>query len=176
MDIDGLGESQIQTFITDSPLPAGIASICHHRGIEVVVAIARNDFDRRASVGDGAHLLDGLAIGLNRDGMLVGQHWLPWPEVGAVVVRPGALGASTALVATGRDSADTRRSAYRARRWSPLLRARRARAVHRSRTGCISSARRSSATSSAASVADRCCTLRQDNTNSGGPRHSERHR
>ena len=31
--------SQIQTFITDSPLPAGIASICHHRGIEVVVAM-----------------------------------------------------------------------------------------------------------------------------------------
>lgn len=50
----------------------------------------------------------GLAIGLNRDGMLVGQHWLPWPEVGAVVVRPGALGASTALVATGRDSATVR--------------------------------------------------------------------
>lgn len=33
--------------------------------IEVVVAIARNDFDRRASIGDGTHLLDGLAIGLN---------------------------------------------------------------------------------------------------------------
>src|SRR5690348_9665104 len=26
--------SQIQTFVTDSPLPAGLASICHHRGIE----------------------------------------------------------------------------------------------------------------------------------------------
>ena len=54
--------------------------------IEVVVAIARNDFDRRASVGDGTHLLDGLAIGLNmlseevqrrhaREAALQ-QHWL----------------------------------------------------------------------------------------------------
>jgi DeoR family glycerol-3-phosphate regulon repressor len=31
--------SQIQTFITDAPLPAGIASICHHRGIEVIEAM-----------------------------------------------------------------------------------------------------------------------------------------
>lgn len=45
----------------------------------------------------------GLAIGLNRDGMLIGQRWMLWPEVGSVVVRPGALGSSTALVATGRD-------------------------------------------------------------------------
>lgn len=47
----------------------------------------------------------GLAIGLNRDGMLVGQQWFPWPEVGSVVVKPGALGSSAALVATGRDRA-----------------------------------------------------------------------
>ena len=33
--------------------------------IEVVVAIASNDFGRRAYVGDGTHLLDGLATGLN---------------------------------------------------------------------------------------------------------------
>lgn len=45
----------------------------------------------------------GLAIGLNRDGMLIGQQWLPWPEVGSVVVRPGALGASMSLVTTARD-------------------------------------------------------------------------
>jgi DeoR family glycerol-3-phosphate regulon repressor len=31
--------SQIQTFVTDAPLPAGLASICHHRGIEVVEAM-----------------------------------------------------------------------------------------------------------------------------------------
>ncbi|MEQ1832031.1 MAG: ATP-binding protein [Candidatus Eisenbacteria bacterium] len=33
--------------------------------IDVVVAIASNDFDKRATVGDGHHLLDGLATGLN---------------------------------------------------------------------------------------------------------------
>lgn len=45
----------------------------------------------------------GLAIGLNRDGMLVRDRWLPWPEVGSVVVKPGALGSSASLVATARD-------------------------------------------------------------------------
>ena len=44
----------------------------------------------------------GLAIGLNRQGMLVGQHWFPWPEVGSVVLKPGVLGASSALVTTDR--------------------------------------------------------------------------
>ncbi len=33
--------------------------------VEVVVAIASNDFGRRAHVGDGSHLLDGLATGVN---------------------------------------------------------------------------------------------------------------
>ena len=50
----------------------------------------------------------GLAIGLNRGGMLIGQRWLTWPEVGSVIVRPGALGASAALVATGRDQSRSR--------------------------------------------------------------------
>lgn len=50
----------------------------------------------------------GLAIGLNRDGMLIGQRWLVWPEVGSVVIRPGALGRSSMLVATGRDRSASR--------------------------------------------------------------------
>jgi DeoR family glycerol-3-phosphate regulon repressor len=33
--------SQIQTFVTDVPLPAGLASICSHRGIEVVEAMEK---------------------------------------------------------------------------------------------------------------------------------------
>jgi DeoR family glycerol-3-phosphate regulon repressor len=33
--------SQIQTFVTDAALPAGLANICHHRGIEVVVAMPK---------------------------------------------------------------------------------------------------------------------------------------
>jgi DeoR family glycerol-3-phosphate regulon repressor len=31
--------SQIQTFVTDAPLPAGLANICHTRGIDVVAAM-----------------------------------------------------------------------------------------------------------------------------------------
>jgi DeoR family transcriptional regulator, glycerol-3-phosphate regulon repressor len=37
--------SQIQTFVTDSPLPAGLANICHSRGIEVVVAMDKPPSD-----------------------------------------------------------------------------------------------------------------------------------
>lgn len=45
-----------------------------------------------------------LAIGLNRDGMLIGATWYPWSQVGSLVVRPGRLGSSSRLVATGRDA------------------------------------------------------------------------
>jgi DeoR family glycerol-3-phosphate regulon repressor len=31
--------SQIQTFVTDAALPAGLANICHSRGIEVIEAM-----------------------------------------------------------------------------------------------------------------------------------------
>lgn len=50
----------------------------------------------------------GLAIGLNRDGMLIGERWLVWPEVGSVIVRPGTRGSSSSLVATGRDRSSSR--------------------------------------------------------------------
>src|ERR1700751_3491293 len=41
--------SQINTFVTDSPLPAGLASICNHRGIQVIEAM-----DKPAADGDEA--------------------------------------------------------------------------------------------------------------------------
>ena len=37
--------SQIQTFVTDAALPAGIASICQHRGIEVIEAMPKPAVD-----------------------------------------------------------------------------------------------------------------------------------
>jgi hypothetical protein len=49
--------SQIQTFVTDAPLPAGLASICSHRGIEVVEAMEKPAADidepRRRNGCDG---------------------------------------------------------------------------------------------------------------------------
>lgn len=45
----------------------------------------------------------GLALGVNRDGLLVGQTWFPWPEVGSLTVLPGRLGASASLSVTGRN-------------------------------------------------------------------------
>lgn len=52
---------------------------------------------------DSKRLAPGLALGANRDGMLVGADWFGWNEVGALVVRPGRWGGSSRLVATGRD-------------------------------------------------------------------------
>jgi signal transduction histidine kinase len=43
--------------------------------VNVVVAIASNDFSQRASVGDGQHLLDGLAAGINMLAEEVGQQY-----------------------------------------------------------------------------------------------------
>lgn len=53
--------------------------------------------------GDARKAAGGLAIGLNRDGLLIGQRWLTWPEVGSMVVKPARLGASAALITTARD-------------------------------------------------------------------------
>jgi DeoR family glycerol-3-phosphate regulon repressor len=35
--------SQIQTFVTDAALPAGLANICHTRGIAVIEAMPKAD-------------------------------------------------------------------------------------------------------------------------------------
>jgi DeoR family transcriptional regulator, glycerol-3-phosphate regulon repressor len=46
--------SQIQTFVTDSPLPAALANICHSRGIEVVVAMDKPQVDLDDNGADAA--------------------------------------------------------------------------------------------------------------------------
>ena len=43
--------------------------------VNVVVAIASNDFSKRAPLGDGQHLLDGLAAGINMLAEEVGQQY-----------------------------------------------------------------------------------------------------
>lgn len=72
--------------------------------VSVTFAVIRFVHVRR----DAGLARSGLAIGLNRDGMLVGQQWLLWPEVGSVIIRPGSLGGSSMLVATGRDNSTSR--------------------------------------------------------------------
>ena len=50
--------SQINTFVTDSALPAGLANICHSRGIQVIEAMdkpAADIDDSDASNGNGAN-------------------------------------------------------------------------------------------------------------------------
>jgi DeoR family glycerol-3-phosphate regulon repressor len=47
--------SQIQTFVTDQALPAGIANICHHRGIQVIEAMEKPAGDEEAEAGEGTN-------------------------------------------------------------------------------------------------------------------------
>ena len=55
-----------------------------------------------------AYEATGLAIGVNRDGVMIAQRWLTWPEVGSMVVKPGTWGASNSLVTTARDNTTQR--------------------------------------------------------------------
>lgn len=73
-------------------------------GFNVVIAVIQ--FVRVSR--DSRRVRPGLAIGLNRDGVLVAQQWLPWAEVGRMAVRPGTLGASSELVATARNNQTTK--------------------------------------------------------------------
>lgn len=52
---------------------------------------------------DAKRVPPGLALGVNRAGMLLGPDWFGWEEVGGLTVRPGRWGSSARLVATGRD-------------------------------------------------------------------------
>lgn len=53
---------------------------------------------------DARRVSESLAIGLNRDGVMIDQRWLTWPEIGSMMIKPGTLGASSALVTTSRDN------------------------------------------------------------------------
>jgi len=44
--------SQIQTFVTDRPVPDGLAAICHSRGIEVISAMPAGEPDEAAEAAD----------------------------------------------------------------------------------------------------------------------------
>ena len=57
---DDLAPGDRPSRTSDPGDPARLAEL-----MEVLVAIANKDFSRRATVGDGAHVLDGIAAGLN---------------------------------------------------------------------------------------------------------------
>jgi len=62
------------------------------------------DFIRlRAVQTDARRAVGGLALGVNRDGALIGQTWFRWSDVATVVMTPGRFGASDRLVITARD-------------------------------------------------------------------------
>jgi DeoR family glycerol-3-phosphate regulon repressor len=42
--------SQIQTFVTDVALPAGLKAVCQHRGIQVVEAMTTGDAQADESI------------------------------------------------------------------------------------------------------------------------------
>lgn len=55
---------------------------------------------------DARRATRGLAIGVNRSGMMIRGRWITWPEIGSIVVRPGGWGASSALLTSSRDRSD----------------------------------------------------------------------
>jgi hypothetical protein len=57
----------------------------------------------RLALGDARATAQGLAIGLNRDGVMINREWLPWAEVGSVRAVPGRLQTSTRVITTSRD-------------------------------------------------------------------------
>lgn len=57
----------------------------------------------RAVNTDATRVVGGLALGLNRDGALVGQSWFGWADVATMVLRRGRFGSSDRLIVTGRD-------------------------------------------------------------------------
>lgn len=61
--------------------------------MEVVIAIASNDFSRRASLGDGQHVLDGLAAGVNMLAEEVGRQFERQREVHERLARAERLAA-----------------------------------------------------------------------------------
>ena len=109
--------SQIQTFVTDAPLPAGLASICHHRGIEVVEAMDKPAADIDEPGGEPAstvtrlpepYILSPIFLRANHD--RVGCRWTQrcgicprrplWPRGGQHLVRMDVvarLGLKTSL-------------------------------------------------------------------------------
>ncbi len=86
--------------VFESWLPWMIGSAVVFGGFNVVVALLK--FLRVTR--DARRVQPGLAIGLNRDGLMVAQQWLPWAEVGRMVVRAGSLGGSSELVTTARNN------------------------------------------------------------------------
>jgi DeoR family glycerol-3-phosphate regulon repressor len=47
--------SQINTFVTDGALPAGLANICHSRGIQVIEAMPKVAGDDEADTSEAAN-------------------------------------------------------------------------------------------------------------------------
>lgn len=54
---------------------------------------------------DAGQAGEGLALGINRDGLLVAGAWFPWPEIGSLEVKPASWGTSPRLTVTGRSAA-----------------------------------------------------------------------
>jgi hypothetical protein len=91
----GSGQSDWGYLLASSfPIPATIILI-----MTVFTLVA---YLRAAKTANSA---EGLAIGLNRDGILIHGQWLPWPEVGDLKVLPSRWGGSTQLRVSSRDGA-----------------------------------------------------------------------
>jgi hypothetical protein len=71
-------------------------------GMAIPVVIAFFSYRRAEQDADSADT--GLAIGLNREGILVRELWLPWPDVAELQLQPPKWGGSSRLLVITRDN------------------------------------------------------------------------
>ncbi len=72
-------------------------------GFYAVIGVIRDLLRLHAVRIDTTQVVGSLALGLNREGTLVGQTWLPWADVATMWLRPGRFGGSDRLVIQARD-------------------------------------------------------------------------
>lgn len=89
---------------TDLELAARIFMLAITLPIPIVVTLVMTiiAFIANNKAKDDAALADGLAIGINRDGILINGQWLPWPEVGELKALSSRWGGSTRLSVNAR--------------------------------------------------------------------------
>ncbi|MDR1711555.1 MAG: hypothetical protein LBR58_06870 [Propionibacteriaceae bacterium] len=78
-------------------------------GLLLPVAIAF--FSWRRAEADADNCGQGLALGINREGILFRERWLTWAEVGELVVEPSRWSGAQRLTVTARDNSQA---------WLPL--------------------------------------------------------
>jgi hypothetical protein len=72
--------------------------------VAMLIPVVTAFFSHRRAEQDADSADTGLAIGLNREGILVRELWLPWADVAQLMLQPPKWGGSSRLVVVTRDN------------------------------------------------------------------------